>query len=428
MSKKLTQEEVIKQFKEVHGDKYDYSKVKYVNTKTKVEIICDVHGSFYQTPETHKCGGMCGYCAGQKTHINDSIGMKRSDLIKYFVNKDDAFKYSLHSNKRIKLKCPNCEFKKSMTLNDFEKYGFYCNECNSFEKKYPKLMKYLVDKEDGKLPKNSGKKVKVKCPDCKFEKDMTIDKLSYRGFSCSICSDGISIPEKFIGNVLLNLKINFKTQYAPKWSENKRYDFYIDDIKAIIETHGGQHYVQSNRGRSLQEEQENDKIKKDLASRNGIKKYIRIDCRESNFKWLKKNCVEELSSYFNLSNVDWCEIWDKCQNSLMKKICEVWNNKKESDTVATISNNLKLSIGTVSKYLKRGTLLKWCNYNSKKESQKGNRKGGISRGIETHQYTIECDFIRKYTSLSEAERQTKIKRSDIGDCCHGKRKTAGGYI
>lgn len=40
MSKKLTQEEFIKKAKVIHGNKYDYSQVKYINTKTKVLIIC----------------------------------------------------------------------------------------------------------------------------------------------------------------------------------------------------------------------------------------------------------------------------------------------------------------------------------------------------------------------------------------------------
>ena len=41
---KLTTEEFIKKAREVHGDRYDYSKVEYVNKKTKVCIICKEHG------------------------------------------------------------------------------------------------------------------------------------------------------------------------------------------------------------------------------------------------------------------------------------------------------------------------------------------------------------------------------------------------
>jgi len=44
--KKLTTEEFIKKAREVHGDKYDYSKVEYLNATTPVVIICPKHGEF----------------------------------------------------------------------------------------------------------------------------------------------------------------------------------------------------------------------------------------------------------------------------------------------------------------------------------------------------------------------------------------------
>lgn len=61
--KKLTTEEFIKKAREVHGDKYDYSKVEYVNNKTKVIIICPIHGEFPQSPVNHIRGNECPKCA-----------------------------------------------------------------------------------------------------------------------------------------------------------------------------------------------------------------------------------------------------------------------------------------------------------------------------------------------------------------------------
>ena len=50
----------------VHGDRYDYSKVEYVNSYTKVEIICKVHGSFWQKPHDHTTSGQgCPKCAAE---------------------------------------------------------------------------------------------------------------------------------------------------------------------------------------------------------------------------------------------------------------------------------------------------------------------------------------------------------------------------
>ena len=62
----MTTEEFIEKAKAVHGDKYDYSKVEYVNIKTKVCIICQEHGEFWQRAESHlrRCG--CFQCADDK--------------------------------------------------------------------------------------------------------------------------------------------------------------------------------------------------------------------------------------------------------------------------------------------------------------------------------------------------------------------------
>ncbi len=57
-----TQEEIIDKFKAKHGDTYDYSKVNYISTDFKVEIICDKHGSFLQKPHSHSSGSGCPKC------------------------------------------------------------------------------------------------------------------------------------------------------------------------------------------------------------------------------------------------------------------------------------------------------------------------------------------------------------------------------
>lgn len=62
---KRTNEDFIKKAKEVHGDKYDYSKVEYDGTKKKVCIICPEHGEFWQTPQDHLQGHGCPKCSGR---------------------------------------------------------------------------------------------------------------------------------------------------------------------------------------------------------------------------------------------------------------------------------------------------------------------------------------------------------------------------
>lgn len=53
MSKKLTTEEFIIKSRKIHGSRYDYSKVDYINSKTNITVICKEHGEFYPNPSNH---------------------------------------------------------------------------------------------------------------------------------------------------------------------------------------------------------------------------------------------------------------------------------------------------------------------------------------------------------------------------------------
>ena len=67
--KKLTKEEFIEKARKVHGNKYDYSKVEYVNARTNVTIICPIHGEFPQTPSNHLSGRGCDKCGNNKMKL-----------------------------------------------------------------------------------------------------------------------------------------------------------------------------------------------------------------------------------------------------------------------------------------------------------------------------------------------------------------------
>ena len=66
------QEYFIQRAKEIHGNKYDYSKVEYKNSTTKVCIICSAHGEFWQTPNAHINGSGCPKCYDLKRSENRS--------------------------------------------------------------------------------------------------------------------------------------------------------------------------------------------------------------------------------------------------------------------------------------------------------------------------------------------------------------------
>jgi hypothetical protein len=62
-STRLTTKEFITNARAVHGNFYDYSRCRYVNAKSSVEIVCDTHGAFHQTPTNHVSGRLgCPKC------------------------------------------------------------------------------------------------------------------------------------------------------------------------------------------------------------------------------------------------------------------------------------------------------------------------------------------------------------------------------
>ena len=61
-NKYITTDDFIEKAKGIHGDKYDYSKVVYINNRTKICIICPEHGEFWQTPDKHLQGRGCSKC------------------------------------------------------------------------------------------------------------------------------------------------------------------------------------------------------------------------------------------------------------------------------------------------------------------------------------------------------------------------------
>ena len=116
----------IEKAKSVHGNKYDYSKVNYVNNKTKVIIICPIHGEFEQTPRNHLYGYGCRQCA-DNAYVSD---------IQCFINKSkeihgDKYDYSkveyVNSYTKVCITCPtHGEF--YMTPNCHLK-GRGCKKC-----------------------------------------------------------------------------------------------------------------------------------------------------------------------------------------------------------------------------------------------------------------------------------------------------------
>ena len=272
----------------------------------------------------------------------------------------DGYEWESTEYNIIKRGCPVCSNKIVVT------------GVNDIATTHPELIPYFKYPKDTQTNTYSCiARVDMICPQCGFEKTRKIDGLSREGIRCPKCGDGTSIPEKFMLCILEQLNINFECQKLFKWSKNKRYDFYIDSCKVVIEINGSQHYMEmKNRGgKNLQEEQENDRIKKQLAKDNGIDNYIVIDCRYSEFNFMKNNIMHsKLAELFNLSKIDWFKCKEFALASRTKEACELWNNGIK--TTKEISNIMKLSTTTVCSYLKKGKELSWCDYDAKESKIK----------------------------------------------------------
>jgi len=130
----------IKEAKEVHSDKYDYSLVKYRNAHTKVKIICPVHGIFEQTPNHHIQGQGCKKCS----YI--SLSNERKKDINQFI-KDayckhgNKYNYSLvqykNNKTKVKIICPVHGVFEQETSSHLQGCG--CPKCaGQYKEKYAK--------------------------------------------------------------------------------------------------------------------------------------------------------------------------------------------------------------------------------------------------------------------------------------------------
>jgi len=294
-----------------------------------------------------------------------------------------------------------------------------CNLCNSISTTHPHLVKYFVNPEDAyKYSFGSSKKVPMKCPDCGYKKDTLISDFVRLGFSCKKCSDKIPYPEKFMFNVLEQLlDKHFKSQLTKttlNWCSNYMYDFYLDDINCIIETHGDQHYKENEKwNMSLVDIMQNDKDKEELAKRNRIDNYIIIDCRKSEMEWIKKNIMKsDLPKLLNFKeeDINWLKAHEWACHSLVKVMCDLWNSGIKISGIADI---FKINSVTVRVYLKKGAELMWCNYDALEGKRINSKK-------------VICLATKEvFNSMVEAGQHYDIHKTSISACCRKRIKSTG---
>lgn len=363
MRKQITTNEFIIKANKVHDNRYDYSLVKYINSKEKVIIICKKHGKFKQTPSNHKKGRGCPSC--KKDTIRNKLSLTTKDFIKkaknIHGNKYD-YKNIIYINSKIKLSiwcpihgefkqnsgnhlegkgCPKCKGGVKLTKEDFikssikihgKKYIYsniiYVNSktkvniiCPThgkfFQTPYshisgksgcPKC--YIESKRMGKEEfikrskiihnnkysyklveyKNQRHKVKIICAKHgMFEQAPESHLLS---LGCPNCTN--SRGENAIRLFLTNRKINFISQMKfndCKFKKILKFDFYLPKHNICIEFDGEQHYksIEYFGGKEkLKITKQRDNVKNKFCIQNGIK-LLRISYKDDLLKKLKSN-------------------------------------------------------------------------------------------------------------------------------------------
>lgn len=111
MPKRLTTEEFVVRAKTIHGNRYDYSRVKYINCRTPIELICRQHGVFIQKPDHHISGCGCPKCSFDKER-KPICGVGINDYAGYTATKQQHIRsYSIW--KGIIRRCFDEKFKKN---------------------------------------------------------------------------------------------------------------------------------------------------------------------------------------------------------------------------------------------------------------------------------------------------------------------------
>ena len=107
MPKLKTQEEFIKELKDVFGNKYDYSKVIYINNKNKITLICPIHGEFSALPSNLLKGHGCSLCGrrnynDEKSFIAFCKEKYGENMLQMIFNKTSKILYNINKNKNKK--------------------------------------------------------------------------------------------------------------------------------------------------------------------------------------------------------------------------------------------------------------------------------------------------------------------------------------
>jgi len=283
-----------------YDNKYDYSLVKYYNSKTEINIICKLHGRFNTTPERHLKGIGCPICSGNK--LNKNILLDRFKIIH-----GDKYDYSLvnyiSTSGFISIICREHGLYKQRASHHLNGDGcpkcainFNANNRKLNTEKFIEKAKIIQgNKYDYSLVNyiHSQKKVNIICDKHGIFKQLPNKHLL--GSGCPLCSE--SKGEKKIREILNEFNIIFisqKTFEECRGSKHKLpFDFYLPDKNILIEFNGEQHYetIKYFGGvDSLNKIKKTDEIKRIFAKKNNI---LLIEIKYNDFNNIKTILINE---------------------------------------------------------------------------------------------------------------------------------------
>lgn len=235
-------------------------------------------------------------------------------------------------------------------------------------------------------------------------------------------------------NVLNQMNIEYIYQLSKKdfdWIENYRYDFYLIKENTIIEIQGIQHARDTGNKKfgSFEEQVKRDNEKMELAMKNGITTYIQMDFTDSSYDYLYNSVINSaFSVLYDIKNVNFKECYKKSLKSYVKIVCDLWN---DGFAIGDIIVKTKLSNWTVTKYLKQGSQLQLCDYNSSESNRRASKsryKNGTDFLVEAQKNNkkkIYCITTKEYFMSRKEALEKHPDATHISSCCTNQRKTSG---
>lgn len=265
----------------IHNNKFDYSLVEYINTHTKVKIICPTHGEFHQIPKEHIKGVGCNKC--RNLTIDKFLKISK----KLHNNKFDYSLVSFNTSKdSIKIICPtHGEFKQivnnHLSGNDCKRCSSTKYNTESFKEKCNIVHnnRYIYD---NLIFSNIKSEINIMC---KIHGEFRqVAESHLNGSGCPVCRN--SKGELIISSILESLLISYIREYKFENCKNKRklpFDFYLPKQNLCIEYDGRQHFLPIFGEKPFKETIINDSIKNKYCEDNNIK-LIRIKYTEKDIK------------------------------------------------------------------------------------------------------------------------------------------------